>query len=385
MNVEALSPNFQIFTRFGVWLPPEWSSRRRRLLYKTYSTFVTIMLYSMFIFQFIGVFGSIGNVNDLVESIYTSATVVNLGWKMFNLLEKRGDIVRLLGLLETDVCQVQSRREEEIQEKCNQRIWNRTKFLCLFFETTCVTLILTSIVKNIPDRSLPLKAWVPFNYVDGYFYWPVYLHQVLGLIYVGMIHASYDTFVVGVMLILCSQLKILQHRNSEMNLLKKRTPGAVVNPKILEKEFVMNSVKHHQLLQQFAETFNNIIIYVIFIQYSVSSFVTCVTAYKLVNLEAGDPEFAFTILYCSSMIIQTFFYCWYGNEVILESANIGNSLYTSRWYSLETGTVRDVMMIMKKMQHSMKFSCSPLFVLSVDSFKNIMKVTYSTFSVLAKT
>ncbi|XP_063994095.1 odorant receptor 46a-like isoform X3 [Diachasmimorpha longicaudata] len=248
---------------------------------------------------------------------------------------------------------------------------NRTKFLCLFFETTCVTLILTSIVKNIPDRSLPLKAWVPFNYVDGYFYWPVYLHQVLGLIYVGMIHASYDTFVVGVMLILCSQLKILQHRNSEMNLLKKRTPGAVVNPKILEKEFVMNSVKHHQLLQQFAETFNNIIIYVIFIQYSVSSFVTCVTAYKLVNLEAGDPEFAFTILYCSSMIIQTFFYCWYGNEVILESANIGNSLYTSRWYSLETGTVRDVMMIMKKMQHSMKFSCSPLFVLSVDSFKNV--------------
>ncbi|THK33215.1 odorant receptor 46a [Diachasma alloeum] len=385
MNVTALSPNFHIFTRFGVWLPPEWPSGWRRILYKTYACFVTVMLYSMFSFQFIGVFGSIGNINELVESIYTSATVFNLGCKIFNLLEKRRDIVKLLGLLEADICQIKSQAEKEIQEKCNRRIWNRTKFLCLFFETTCVTMVLTSTVKHIPERSLPLKAWLPFNYADGYTYWPVYMHQVIGLVYVGMIHASYDTFIVGVMLTLCSQLKILQYRNSEMSLLNVRvTTVAVVDQKMLEKEFVTNSIRHHQLLQQFAESFNNIIIYVIFVQYSVSSFVICVTAYKLVNLEFDNPEIIFTILYCTSMITQTFFYCWYGNEVILESANIGNSLYTSRWYSLNAGTVRDVTMVIHRMQHSMKFSCSPLFILSVDSLKNIMKVTYSTFSVLIK-
>uniref|UniRef100_A0A0C9RRE0 Odorant receptor n=1 Tax=Fopius arisanus TaxID=64838 RepID=A0A0C9RRE0_9HYME len=314
MTTRALSPNFRIFTRFGVWLPPEWSSGWRRILYQTYGIFVAVMLYSMFSFQFIGVFGSIGRINDLVESLYTCATVFNLGWKIFNLLKKRREIVQLLMLLEADICQTKNPVEEEIQKTCNQRIWNRTKFLCAYFETTCVTMILTSMVKNIPERTLPLKAWVPFSYDDG-LYWPVYLHQVLGLIYVGMIHASYDTFIVGVMLTLCSQLKILQYRNSEMSLL---TTKSTVDRSTLEKEFVISSIKHHQLLQQFAESFNNIIVYVIFIQYSVSSFVICVSAYKLVNLEVGDPEFTFAVLYCSSMIIQTFFYCWYGNEVILE-------------------------------------------------------------------
>lgn len=92
------------------------------LLYQSYTYFVTAMLYSLFSFQCIELFGAVGRVKDLVESIYTLGTIGNSCWKVFNLTTKRKEIIEVFELLESDICQPQNIEEEEIEKRSNKRI-----------------------------------------------------------------------------------------------------------------------------------------------------------------------------------------------------------------------------------------------------------------------
>ncbi|THK33214.1 odorant receptor Or1 [Diachasma alloeum] len=388
MEADPLFLHISVFKACGIWPPAEWTSLWKRMLYKSYSFLIVGIICSNCVLQSVDAFTSMGRINDLVETLYILAAGCNLSYKAFNVVIKRQDIIKLLALPRSNQCHVLSCEEEAFRRKYHLRVRNSTILLCTVLEFTIVNMIISSIFGNIPERTLPIKIWLPSNFTEGYRYWMIYCSQLIAFTYAGTFHVFYDTFIIGVMITLCGHLQILQYRNSKMAApdiqFQNYNFGVSYGPtkSAIERKLIIKSMEHYELLLQFAKSFNEIIFYVIFVQYSISCFIVCLSVYRLVNMSFSDPAYVFTIFYCGTVIIQTFSYCWFGNEVILESANVSESLYNSEWYSFDLATLRDFSIMLHRVQNHIEFSCTRLFVLSIDSFKNIMKLTYSGLNLL---
>ena len=64
-----------------------------------------------------------------------------------------------------------------------------------------------------------------------------------------------------------------------------------------------------------ASNLNNIFGLAVFLQYSVSSVVLCVSVYELSKMKLFSPEFTTLMLYVTCMLVQIFIYCFYGGEM----------------------------------------------------------------------
>lgn len=69
---------------------------------------------------------------------------------------------------------------------------------------------------------------------------------------------------------------------------------------------------------RFAKTSNDAFGLVVFLQYSVSSVVICVSVYELTKVKLFSTAFAASVLYLACMLAQIFIYCFYGGETTLQ-------------------------------------------------------------------
>ncbi|KAL6431326.1 hypothetical protein ACFW04_007173 [Cataglyphis niger] len=82
------------------------------------------------------------------------------------------------------------------------------------------------------------------------------------------------------------------------------------------------------------------------------------------------------------MFVQIYIYCWSGNEVILKSQNIGDAVYHVDWPLLSVSEKKDLLMIMMRDTIPIKFTSSFLITLSLQSYSNILKTSYSVFNLM---
>ena len=76
---------------------------------------------------------------------------------------------------------------------------------------------------------------------------------------------------------------------------------------------------------RFAKTSNDVNM-IIFLQYSVSSIILCVSVYELSNMKLFSPGFTAIVTYLACMSMQIFIFCFYGCEITYEVL-IGWSLF----------------------------------------------------------
>ena len=77
----------------------------------------------------------------------------------------------------------------------------------------CVpSIIVASVFENIPKRTLPLNAWIPFNYKTPIGFWYAYLHQIGAYGIGAAIGSMCDVLFLGLMFQACAQLKLLKVR-----------------------------------------------------------------------------------------------------------------------------------------------------------------------------
>ena len=56
----------------------------------------------------------------------------------------------------------------------------------------------------------------------------------------------------------------------------------------------------------------------IFLQFSISSTVLCLTIYKTSTVDSFDVDIVWNFSYLCCMLMQVYLYCWFGNEVTLK-------------------------------------------------------------------
>nr|UEN71234.1 olfactory receptor 51 [Gregopimpla kuwanae] len=382
--MHILSWNFTILEFCGLWRTRDFSSDWKKHVYNAYTCFSIFLMYTFTLSELIEFVLSIDNVDEVVNNSLMLLSMLGICYKSANLVYKRDQILEVTDLLVNDVCRPQSLEEISIQKRFDARGRHNTLIFGVLSEIAVIAITVGSFLGNVPNRTLPFRAWLPFDHDNFLGFWVAFLHQILAHAMAATIGSIHDTLFHGLMAQACGQLNILKFRLRSMPRMVRENQSKNSGG-IAERNALSKCIRHHQEICRFVEMSNNVFSLVIFIQFSVSTFVICVSTYTLSNTSFLSAEFTFVIVYLMCMIVQIFLMCWNGNEVITESLDVGTAAYEMDWSSLEQSTKKDLQIIMARTLYPIKYTSGHVITLSLDSYNSLMKLSYSVYNLLQRT
>ncbi|XP_044001663.1 odorant receptor 46a-like [Aphidius gifuensis] len=127
---------------------------------------------------------------------------------------------------------------------------------------------------------------------------------------------------------------------------------------------------------------NDTFTFTIFIQYFASALVLCVSTFKLLNAKPFSSEFFSMVIYTTTMLIQIYIYCNNASKVTYQSETLTLSIYDSEWTSLSINERKSLIIIMASTLAPQVYKSGYMITLSLRAFTNILKTSYSIFSIL---
>ncbi|XP_011164848.3 uncharacterized protein LOC105199424 [Solenopsis invicta] len=383
-NMQILSLNFLIYTLCGIWRPIKWSSNSAKLLYSVFTFIVIFSQYFLVFTQFMDIILVVDNIDDFATNTLMFLTIIAVCCKATVVVMRRNEIINLVQVLMREPCKPRDEDEAMIQTKFDKFIRSYSIKYSLLATGSVIGTTIGSIF-NIMRGHLPYRVWLPSKYNVPLVFRIVSIHQIITIILATMINVGTETLVFGLFIQTCAQLEIFESRLHK--LINSKSVGHLghgFSSLNQDKIEIPDCVRHHLSIFKYAKTINVIFNQVLFVQFFASILVLCTSVYYLsmniTDLSGTAPLLVYTIC----MFVQIYVYCWSGNEVILKSMNTTDSIYHTDWPVLSVDEKKKLLMIMIRSTIPIKFTSSFLITLSLQSYNNILKASYSAFNVLKK-
>lgn len=234
--------------------------------------------------KFIDLFAELssGSIRKITENASTTLLFLTTSFRMVDFMLRRGrylDLVEKVDDLYHKMLQMDLDYSKAIL-KLNVRY---VKTLTLLFWTSalitgnmmCISTAFTSLTTEAYEkRNLILNSWFPFDYCK--YYWIAYGIQ-LYIMYVGMlIVPCWHSFIVSVMIIIISKLKIL---NSQLSKLDCRNDGSDSRD-----EFII-FIEHRVEIKKLVEDLQALIAPSMFLDFFVFSILLCALLFEASQVE----------------------------------------------------------------------------------------------------
>nr|QLI62083.1 odorant receptor 40 [Streltzoviella insularis] len=262
-----------------------------------------------------------------------------------------------------------------------QRVYSNTAIL------TCILWIVFPIMHRLTGRTVYFAFWTTFDYNSSTI---VFVATLLYSFYVttlvAVANTTMDAFM-GTILYQCkTQLRILR---MDLEILPERAYDLKKHTnepyeKALMRLFV-NSIEHYEKISETAQLLQDIFGGAILVQFGVGGWILCMTAYKIVDLSLLSIEFASMILFTICILTELFLYCFYGNEVTVESDRLMSSLYAMQWLCTPVAFRRALVLAMERAKRPLRPVAGLIIPLSLETFVTILKSSYTFYAVLRQT
>ncbi|XP_072762548.1 odorant receptor 10-like [Anoplolepis gracilipes] len=278
-------------------------------------------------------------------------------------------------------CKPRDQDEVMIQAKFDKFIRSWSIRYSLAVATSCTSVTIRSVF-NMTQGQLPCRAWLPYDIKASPTFWIISIQQIMAVIFASVTNIGMETLVFGLILQTCAQFEIFESRLCKL-VADKTTKCLEYSSDVPSKKRLTISeyIRHHLIIYKYAKTVNYIFNEVLFLQFFSSILVLCSTVFYL-SAHAMESESVTLIVYTMCMFSQIYMYCWSGNEVILKSNNMGNAVYHTNWPLLSISEKKDLLIIIICSKIPLKFTSSFLITLSLESYSNILKTSYSVFNLL---
>ncbi|THK32954.1 odorant receptor Or1-like [Diachasma alloeum] len=386
--------SFSVLGFWGVWLPPDWSSGWKSRLYYFYTAGMIILVYTNTLSQVIDLLVTYKSLKHFINNAFILLSTIGAGVKAAHCLYIRRRILGIEEKLNTYPCKPQDEEEKAILQHFSRIIKILNIYYIGLYVCTITALTTVSFFRDVPRHQLYYHAWLPFNYSSPGRFWAAYMHQVIAHGFDACMHAAYDTIAPGIMIQACAQFAILDHRFQLLPKLvdRVRDKSALDFPQDeasqrrrvmrFEAKKLAECVQHHLKIFQLTKENNKIFGIMIFLQYSLSSVVICLSVLRLSQVNAFQPALISVILYLICMVSQVFMPCYSGHQITLQSSKVSDAIFSMDWPDLGVATKRSLILIMQRSQKPLQFTTGYIITLSIESFNSLMKLSYSVFNVL---
>ncbi|KAL7300293.1 hypothetical protein TKK_0006924 [Trichogramma kaykai] len=225
-------------------------------------------------------------------------------------------------------------------------------------------------------REAVFKVYYPFDYKSS----PVYEVLVLTQIIQGMlqccIQAFSESLLIALVSYVCAQIDTLFARMEEFSKM------CVSNDKRNLPRLSQPVYKQHIKVLTVFEKLNKIYFYVTFFQVFFTTVIICLSGFVVIVI-SDDPTILVKFAgyyFCSCW--QIFSFCLAGQRLLNKSDKIAMKMYETIWYKTSIKEIHAVAFIIKRSQKPLMLSVAKSTELSMVTFTQIMKTSFSCLSVL---
>ncbi|XP_076241167.1 uncharacterized protein LOC143183504 [Calliopsis andreniformis] len=384
-EMRKLSLSFALLTYSGYWRPIEWPVHSLRYwLYNIYSAFMILLLYS---FAFCGLIDSLTSkdLETTTDKFSLFISVLGVCFKVANLFLQRDQIINVINSLLTENCKPRNNQEAAIQKRFDNYARKLTIYCEILNESAASFATVAQFDKFIRTRTLPVSNWVPYDLSSKKVFITSLLHQTFGLMICANASVANETLIAGLMIQAGAQFEIFCHRARDLPVLlmeAERDSTSMEDLRRKKNRIFRNLINYHLEVYNFARIVNSVFQYMMFLQFSISSTVLCLTIYKISTANSLDIKVLWDLSYLCCMLMQVYLYCWFGNEVTLKSEKVCEAIYGMDWTVLPANMMKNLLMIMARSKRPVRMTSGHIVTLSTDSFMTIMKITYSSYNIL---
>nr|XP_033332254.1 putative odorant receptor 71a [Megalopta genalis] len=372
--MHKLPLSFLLLTCVGYWRPTTWPANS--LKYWLYNAYSLIMIFLLYLFTFYAFVDAIisKDLNTTTDKFSLCISVLGVCMKVANLFIQRKRIVSVVNSLLKKIHVPRDEEEMIIQRKFDNHARKLTLYCEVLNESAASVGTVGQLNQLISTRTLPISNWAPYDLSSPTIYAASWIQQTLSLLVCANTSVAHETLISGLMIQISAQFEIFCHRARSLPALlteAERLSQSAADLKIRRKKILKNLIEHQLGIYKFAHNVNTVFQYMILLQLMVSSMVLCLTIYKMSTAHSLDVNFAWSLSYLCSMLMQVYLYCWYGNEVTLKSTKVCDAIYQMDWTSLPVSIVKDLLMIMMRSRKPVKMSSAQVITLSTESFVTV--------------
>ncbi|CAH2101976.1 unnamed protein product [Euphydryas editha] len=251
---------------------------------------------------------------------------------------------------------------------------------------TCTLWLLFPVMHRIAGNSVEFPFWTGFQTDRPLIFVLVLLYSYYVTTLVGIANTTMDALMATILYQCQTQLRIL--RNNFQALPERAKCVSNETGERYEVTLMLLLVKYFQHYRQVTQTamlLQDIFGVAILVQFGIGGWILCMAAYKLVSLNILSIEFASMTLFILCILTELFLYCYYGNELTVESDRIVCSVYSMQWMRTPLRFRRDLVLLMQFVRLPLRPVAGRIIPLSLDTFVKILKSSYTFYAVLRQT
>ncbi|XP_035454253.2 odorant receptor 4 [Spodoptera frugiperda] len=251
---------------------------------------------------------------------------------------------------------------------------------------TCVLWIVFPVLYRIRGIAFEFPFWAGISYDHNLVFGAVLLYSFYTTNLVAIGNTTMDAFMATILDQCKTQLRILRMNFEtlpERARALQRAGGGAYDAS-LQRLFV-DCLLHYNIITDTCTILHDVFALPLLIQFGVGGWILCMAAYKIVSLNVLSIEFASTTLFIICILIELFIFCYYGNEVTVESSRVSESLYSMEWARAGTAFRRSLVLVMERAKRPLRPAAGRVIPLSLDTYVTILKSSYSFYAVLRQT
>ncbi|XP_011505624.1 PREDICTED: putative odorant receptor 92a [Ceratosolen solmsi marchali] len=136
--------------------------------------------------------------------------------------------------------------------------------------------------------------------------------------------------------------------------------------------------KYCRISEKICSTFKEMVI----AQYITSALSISVCIYQISTEKESQMQLLIYCIYLCCMMTQLFIYCYFGNEVTIQSQSLRTSIFHIDWSLLSLEVKKELLIIFIRTSVPIEMFKGVFMTLTLESFINILKVSYTAFNVL---
>ncbi|XP_068915595.1 odorant receptor 46a-like isoform X1 [Tenebrio molitor] len=364
----TIRTNLLMLRLTGLW--PESDDGYKLDLYTFYAICAKVLNDVNNFFQTCYIFEIYTDLQALASTFFVLGTDWLASIKVYYFMRKIKTIKRLLKELESEEFQPRS-EHQKISLEPTLKSWK--VIYAAFWIVTVPALSSVSIFPIIDGSArhhrLPFWAWYPYDTTTSPNYEVTYFYQVVGIWFLAICNINMDTLMAALMMYTVTQCDIL------CNNLRNIKSGD-------RSKQIIECVQHHKKILSFAQSSNKVFNEMVLGQFFTTSASLALGMFEFTLVQPLSSEGIWVTMYLSSMTVQIFLYCWFGNLVEDRSSQIPYSAFESDWTGIPIEAKKNLLIFIMRSQKPIKMSAINLFSLSLSTFTTILRTSWSYFAVL---
>ncbi|XP_076273150.1 odorant receptor 49b-like [Rhynchophorus ferrugineus] len=243
------------------------------------------------------------------------------------------------------------------------------------------------------ERTLPIKGWFPYNSTRTPYFELTNWMQTSTSSFCILHTVNIDSFAVNLILSIGAQCDILKYNLENLNkfqtrhgVLQKRNTEMEHHQKYFVQEMKNNlkiCIQHYDLIKRITKMVEDLY-HVAFLALIIGGgFIFCTISYQLLLVQIGSTEFFYLLFYLFSMLTQQSAFCFLGTELTFKSERLFSAASNiPHWIYCDLSFKKMMTIYYTSLQKPLVLYAGRLIPLSVDALINVLRTSYSYFTLL---